>query len=159
MPVIIDGYNLLHSIQKSSDDIEPLSDVQLCRLVGRYLVLTAEKGEIVFDGIGPPQKEGFENIKNLEVIFTGRHKDADSVIESKITASTSPRRLTVVSNDQRIRKAARARKAVSVKSETFWNDLLNRLNRKRKQQEPAEKRLGLDEGQTKQWLKLFGFEQ
>ncbi len=50
MAVIIDGHNLLHSIQKTSECSESISDVQLCHIIGRYLKLISEKGEIVFDG-------------------------------------------------------------------------------------------------------------
>ena len=36
----------------------------------------------------------FNTIDSLEVYFAGFHCDADTVIEEKITADTSPRRLT-----------------------------------------------------------------
>ena len=183
MPVIIDGHNLLHSIQKTSpvrsspdrhrgrlskyqrtsngasEDSEPISDVRLCRIVGRFLKLTGEKGEIVFDGTGPRDKSGFDNISNLEVFFAGIGMDADTVIEDKIKANTAPRRLTVVSSDRRLRDAARARKATSVKSEVFWNNLQKQLRRKKTFKEPTAKRRGLSESETKQWLEFFGLEQ
>jgi len=41
---IIDGHNLLHSIQKEGTDSGPISDVGLCRIVGRYLKLIGQKG-------------------------------------------------------------------------------------------------------------------
>jgi len=159
MPVIIDGHNLLHSIQKVSEDFESVSDVQLCRTVGRYLKLTNEKGEIIFDGTGPRDKSGFDNISNLEVSFAGLGSDADTVIEDKIKANTAPRRLTVVSSDRRLRDAARARKATVVKSPVFWNSLRKQLSRRKTIKEPVEKHRGLTEGETEQWLKFFGLEQ
>jgi predicted RNA-binding protein with PIN domain len=155
MPVIIDGHNLLRSVQKLFEDFESMSDVQLCHIIGRYLKLIAEKGEIVFDGIGPPDKSGFDNISNLEVFFTGMGKDADTVIEGKIRASTAPRRLTVVSSDRRLQKAARVRKTLAVKSDVFWNNLQKQLRRKKTISEPAAKRQGLSESETEQWLKFF----
>ena len=156
MPVIIDGHNLLRTIQGTSEDFESISRVQLCRIVSRYLGLTGEKGEIVFDGTGPPDKSGFDNISNLEVFFAGRSTDADSVIEDKIKASTAPKRLMVVSSDRRLRNAARARKAMLVKSLDFWADVQKELSRKRAAREPAEKRRGLTESETQQWLEFFG---
>ena len=159
MPIIIDGYNLLHSIQKSSEDFEPIGDVQLCRIVGRFLKLTGEKGEIVFDGTGPPDKSGFDNISNLEVFFAGLATDADTVIENRIKANTAPKRLTIISNDRRLRDAARRRKVKSVKSEEFWGNVQKQLSRKRVTEEPTAKRQGLSEGETEQWLKFFGLEQ
>ncbi|MHC4323850.1 MAG: hypothetical protein ACYSUX_06220, partial [Planctomycetota bacterium] len=59
---IIDGHNLLHTIFKSEGDSGTISDVGLCRILGRYLMLTGEKGEIIFDGTGPPDKSGFDNL-------------------------------------------------------------------------------------------------
>jgi len=157
--IIVDGYNLLRSIQKTDEEFESISDVQLCHIVGRYLKLISEKGEIVFDGTGPPDKAGFDNISNLEVFFVGQGSDADTVIEDKITASTAPKRLAVVSSDRRLARAARVRKATAVKSLLFWDNLQKRLSRKRTPKEPPGKRRGLSESETKQWLEIFGFGQ
>ncbi|RKY24587.1 MAG: hypothetical protein DRP62_03395 [Planctomycetota bacterium] len=157
--IIIDGYNLLWSIQSRSEDLESISDVQLCCIVSRYLKLTNEKGQIIFDGIGPPDKSRFYNIRNLEVFFVGFNTDADTVIETRIMASTAPKGLTIVSSDRRIQKAAWARKATSIKSETFWDNLQKLLSRKKTASEPAAKRIGLNESETEQWLKFFGLEQ
>jgi len=159
MPIIIDGYNLLHSIRKVSGDSEEISDVQMCRVMGRYLKQIDNKGEIVFDGTGPRDKSGFDNIDSLEVFFAGLGSDADTVIEQKIKASTAPKRLTIVSSDRRLRKAAQTRKATAMKSEVFWINVQKRLRRKKTIKEPIEKRLGLTESETKQWLEFFGLEQ
>ena len=156
--LIIDGYNLLWSVHKEADT-NGIEDVQLCRLIGRYLRLTQQKGQIVFDGIGPPDKTAFGNISSLEVIFSGPSKEADDVIEAKITADSAARRLVIVSSDRRIRKAARAAKAESVKSEQFYSEMIRQIGRAESQVEPAEKQTGLDEAQTKQWLKLFDLAQ
>ena len=159
MPFLIDGYNLLWSVHKTGEDLEPVSDIQLCYIVGRYLKLVGESGQIVFDGTGPPDKTGFDNIGSLEVFFSGRSTEADEVIENKIKSNTAPVRLTVVSSDRRLRKAARAKKATAVKSETFWHNILRQLNKKKTDTEPMEKRSGITTGETKQWLKFFGIEQ
>jgi predicted RNA-binding protein with PIN domain len=159
MPVIIDGHNLLHSIHKEDPDSGLISDVQLCHIIGRYLKLIGEKGEIIFDGTGPRDKGGFDNISNLEVFFAGLRSDADTVIEDKIKANTAPKRLTIVSSDRRLRDAARKRKATLVKSQVFWDNLRKQLSRKKTITEPVGKRRGLSDGETEQWLKFFGLEQ
>ncbi len=159
MPLIIDGHNLRWSIQKEGEDFESITDLQLCYIVGRYLRVTGEKGEIVFDGTGPSDKSRFGDISNLEVSFAGLATDADTVIETKIKASTAPKRLSIVSSDRRLRDSARTRKATSVKSEVFWDNLQKQLRRKRPVKEPEAKRMGLSESETKQWLKFFGIEQ
>ena len=159
MPIIIDGHNLLWSIGEMSKDSEPISDVQLCRIVSRYLKLVGENGEMVFDGTGPPQKTSFDNLNNLEVIFCGFGTEADTIIEDKIRANSAPKRLTVVSSDRRLRDAARSRRAVSMKSEMFWGNIRKELRRKKRANEPAAKQKGISEGETKQWLEFFGLEQ
>ena len=156
---IIDGHNLLHAICKTVGGTETISEVGLCRALSRFFELTGEKGEVVFDGAGPPDKAGFDTIGNLEVSFAGYGSDTDTVIEDKIKANTAPKRLTIVSSDRRLRKAARARKAASVKSDVFWNNIQKQLSRKRRTREPPAKRQGLSEGETKQWLEFFGLGQ
>ena len=95
--IIIDGHNLLHSIVKLHEDSEPISDIQLCWVISRYLKAVGETGELVFDGTGPRDKSGFDNIANLEVFFAGLGSDADTVIENKINASTAPKILEILS--------------------------------------------------------------
>ena len=157
--IIIDGHNLLHSIVKLHEDPGQTSDVQLCWIISRYLKAVGETGEIVFDGIGPRDKSQFDNMANLEVLFAGLGRDADTVIEDKIRANTAPKRLSVVSSDRRLRDAARSRKATSVKSELFWDNLRKQLSQKKSVKEPEAKRSGLSESETKQWLEFFGIEQ
>ena len=158
MPVIIDGYNLLRSIP-NDESSNPVDDVQLCRILGEYLTAVSETGQIIFDGIGPPDKTGFDNIRNLEVFFSGQSLEADDVIEDKLKLNTAPKRLMVVSSDRRLRKAAMARKAIAVKSDVFWQKVQKQLARKAKFKEPSEKRQGLNQGETNQWMKFFGIEQ
>jgi len=156
---IIDGYNLLWLINGTSSDFDELSSIQLCRLVNHFLKLQRQKGIIVFDGTEPAGNSSFNSSSNLEVIFAGGGKDADSLIEKKIEADSAPRRLIVVSSDRMIRKAAGARRAGAVKSERFWSELQLRLRQRKKVYEPAEKQEGLDEAQTSYWLKYFDLEQ
>ncbi len=156
---IIDGHNLLHSILKVEEEFAGISDVELCRAVGEYFRQIGETGEIIFDGTGPPEKTGFENIRALEVYFAGIGTDTDTIIEDKINASSAPKGLTIVSTDRRLRKAAQVRKATSIRSEVFWAELLKHMGKKRPPKEPMGKRRGLSESETKQWLEFFGFEQ
>ena len=157
--VIIDGYNLLRSIQATSEQDEPINEIHLCRLIGRYLKITGQDGVIIFDGTGPAEKFGFDDITNLETAFAGLSTDADTVIENKIKASTAPKQLTIISSDRRLQKAARKRRAKLVKSHVFWNKLQRQLSRKSKTREPPAKKHGLTESETQQWLKFFNLEE
>ena len=156
---IIDGYNLLRAIEKMESFSPALTETWLCRMIAAYLRQIDRTGCVVFDGIGPPDREVFEDMGNLEVIFSGRNKDADKVIEDKITANTAPRRLLVVSSDRRLRVAARKRKATSIKAEAFWESVISEMDRKPGPREPREKREGITESETEQWLKSFGLDE
>jgi len=159
MPFVIDGTNLLWAIQEAHDEREVGDEVKLCHMLDRYLAQVADEGEIVFDGAGPPDKSAFDGVGHLDVIFSGFNSDADTVIEEKVQANTAPRRLTVVSSDRRLRKAAGERNATALKSELFWSQVLRELGRKKPaEKEPEEKREGLTEGETEQWLDLFGLD-
>ena len=156
---IIDGHNLLHTIIKIDEDAGSISDIQLCKVVDKFLLLTGQKGELIFDGTGPSDKSRFDDMNILEVFFAGTGSDADTVIEGKIKINSAPRSLVIVSSDRRLRKAAHTRKSVSIKSEEFWISINKQLNKKRTPREPGAKRQGLSESETNQWLDFFGIDQ
>jgi hypothetical protein len=159
MPFIIDGYNLLHSIQKSDEHFAGSGDVLMCKVLNTFLRRNGEKGQIIFDGIGPPEKSGFENLSNLEVIFSGPRIEADEVVEDKIKTSSAPKGLTIVSDDRRLRAAAKKSRAASIKCQAFWRSVLEQTKSKPSPKEPREKRFGITEGETEQWLEFFNLEQ
>jgi predicted RNA-binding protein with PIN domain len=156
--LLIDGYNLLHAVQGILEQSTEITDVQLCRIIGEYLYRSKGKGSIIFDGIGPKDKSGFNNLFNLEVVFSGTNREADDVIEKLILQNTAPKNLSVISSDRRLKDAAKKRKANAVDCVDFWLDMLKQLEKKQKQQaEPKEKYLGLSDAETEYWLKEFGF--
>ena len=155
---IIDGYNLLHWINQRCEDDESISDIAMCRIIGAYLYQIRENGQIVFDGIGPGEKVPFENVRNTEVIFSGERIDADTAIENQIAASSAPKNTTIVSSDRRLRDAARARKAVILKSEEFWGKVIKQVTKKQGPKEPPAKRTGINSSEAELWLEEFGIE-
>ena len=160
MPYLVDGYNLLKQIQKIDSEFETLSDTYLCEILSRYLKAIRDQGQMIFDGIGPPDKTGFENLDNIEVVFVGRNTDADTVIERKIKANTAPKKLAVVSSDRRLRVAAARRKAIGIKSEDFWLIVTRQLNRPSKRRvEPRSKHDGLTQSETDVWCDFFGLNE
>jgi len=159
MPFIIDGYNLLHSVQKTNEHFAGSGDVVLCKILNTFLRRSGEKGQIIFDGIGPPEKSFFENLANLEVVFSGRRVEADDVIEDKIKTSSAPKGLTIVSDDRRLRTSARKAKATSLRCQAFWRSVLEKSKSKPSPKEPREKRFGLTEGETEKWLDFFDLDR
>ena len=115
---------------------------------------------VVFDGT---EKRGWaDEVKAaglLKVIYSGPGVDADSKLEQLIKKSTAPRRLVVVSSDRQVRKAARRRRAKSLSSLDYLQEMIKRHNRPAPEpKDPWEKRHGVGEGQLDQWLEIFGID-
>ena len=154
MPLLIDGYNLLRTIQKDGDASS--NETPMCRLISCYLCRKKDVGKIIFDGIGPPDKTSLRDIANLEVIFSGKY-EADDIIEQLVLENTAPKRLVVVSSDRRVKTAAKKRKAVAIRSDDFWYELVKFLEKKRlSHPEPPGKRDGISKDETDKWLEEFG---
>jgi uncharacterized protein len=62
----------------------------------------------------------------LSVRFAAHYESADELIEELILADSSPRRLTVVSSDHRLHRAARRRHARPIDSDRWYSDMLRR---------------------------------
>lgn len=155
MPFLIDGYNLLRAIQKLDEQFDVLDEAGLCRILSQYLKRKRSHGQVIFDGLGPPDKSDLSGFGNVEVYFSGQELEADDVIEDKILSNTAPKSLIVVSTDRRIRAAAQKRKAVSVRSELFFDEITKTLERKTITPEPKEKRGDLTDAEAQQWIDFF----
>ncbi len=114
----------------------------MCRILADFLRCVQDRGKIVFDGIGPPDKRELGGIHGVEVYFSGEHHEADDVIEEKILENTAPKSLVVVSSDNRLRRAAAKRKATAIGAEAFWAYMCEQLEKQanRPAPEPSEKR-------------------
>jgi predicted RNA-binding protein with PIN domain len=145
-------------VQGLLEQSSEISDIQLCRIINDYIYRTKKKGCVVFDGIGPKIKDAFNNLFNLEIIFSGTSHEADDIIEKLILQSTGAKDLIVVSSDRRIKKAAEKRKATAVDCVDFWTEVIKQLERKKKKvAEPQAKFIGISEAETEYWLREFGF--
>lgn len=159
MPFLIDGYNLLRWLE-AQDGGDAWSDAAMCRQIGQFLLAVGQRGEVIFDGVGPPDKRELMGVKGVSIRFSGASRDADTVIEQKIAASTAKRRLHIVSSDRRVRAAAERAKAISIPVDVFWQGLRDLLAQKAKAvREPAGKRQGISQSETELWMRLFGLRQ
>ena len=130
MDIIIDGYNLIFQCglqtKSTADDMLEQSRNRLLQEIASFGgVEVAKKTTIVFDAAHRPlaAKTNRYRIKNVLVLYADRFDDADSMIEHLITRHATPKKLTVVSSDHRLHKAALRRKAKPIDSE-IWYDLL-----------------------------------
>ncbi len=123
--LLIDGYNLLHAAGLARDRYGP-GQFEQCRkrllqeLADRLSGEQRELTTVIFDAQdGPPDLPAVQQFARIGVVYAVG-TDADSMIEAMLASHASPRQVLVVSSDHRLQKAAAARRAKSIDSETFW---------------------------------------
>jgi hypothetical protein len=161
MPVLIDGDNVLHALRGTLTDAEHAGRAWLCRLLTSWDPTGRRRVTVYFDGVRPsspadgPLPEG-----PLAIHYSGA-RSADEWIIEAIDTSSAPRSLMVVSSDRQIRTAARRRRARSVDSQKFVEQMMADLHRAQRTEhhEPREKLNGLDPDDSEAWLDVFDVEQ
>jgi hypothetical protein len=117
---------------------------------------------VVFDAAhSPPGLPRSVDHRGLRVCFASQYADADSMIEDLILADSVPRRLTVVSSDHRVQRAARRRRARAVDSDVWFMEALR--GRHERQQTaarptPARPSAPVLDKEVEYWLRQFGGE-
>jgi predicted RNA-binding protein with PIN domain len=105
---------------------------------------------LVCDGAAPPDADLW--VSDVEVVYAGGGREADAVIEQRIAADSAPRHLVVVSNDRRIIRAARRRRAKTMSSEDFLRDVVRSASQRCTMDEP-EKPAG--DSEVNHWMQAF----
>ena len=167
MSILIDGYNLLNSVGITGPAVGRggLERSRLALL--NFLAETLDPADVpqttvVFDASRPPpgRPRSVEH-RGLRVFFAAQYKDADSMIEELILADSAPRRLTVVSSDHRVQRAARRRRARAVDSDVWFTETVRgRQQRRQSAARPAPVRpsVPLLDKELEYWLHQFGDE-
>lgn len=158
MPYLIDGYNLLHAMGALGGRVGPTGlEKARRRLLGLLVgVYGAEAGQVtvVFDASGaPPGAVASEDYRGLQIRYAVGHGEADDLIEDIIRLDSAPKRLTVVSDDHRLQRAAKQRRCLAVHCADYLADLNRR--RSRPTTTPPEKQDGLSPEEARQWLREF----
>jgi len=155
---LVDGYNVYHAARKMADQWSHITTLTLCQWIARDMQSLKDRAIVVFDG----KKLRGQSLEILpagfvEILYSGPEQDADTALEHLIQQNTAPRRLTVVSSDNRLRKAARRRRCKRLKSPEYLEELIRRQQTPpRRPTEPIQKRRGLAEGELTEWLERFG---
>jgi uncharacterized protein len=126
MPILIDCYNVLHAEKPAS--LAGLGEASLCGLLAQSPWASGGV-TVVCDGMPKPHSPAAREVEPVTLIFSGQGRSADDVIIGLIDADSAPRRLTVVSSDRTIRRAARRRRARDVSSEVFLEKLAQAMKR------------------------------
>ncbi len=134
MRFLIDGYNLLYAsgivAAGPGEGSFRRSRLELLDFVADVLgEPDAARTTVVFDASQAPPglpKEGRH--RGIRVLFARDHADADELVGKLIAKATAPRRLTVVSSDHRLHRAARRRRATPVDSDQWFAEAERRLH-------------------------------
>jgi uncharacterized protein len=167
MPLLIDGYNLLNVAGILARGVGPggLERARLALL--NFLAESLEPEEVthttvVFDAReAPPGLPRTTAHHGLTVRFAAKDEDADTLIEELIRRDSAPRRLTVVSSDHRIQRAAHHRRAKGIDSDVWYAEVV-RQRRERKQaaaDTPDRPAVPLLEEDVNYWVRQFGGEE
>jgi hypothetical protein len=164
MSLIIDGYNLLNVAGcfgrgKGPGGLQRAREAMLNMLVESIDPAELPRTIVVFDASESPWGTARSmDHKGLSVRFAARESDADTLIEELIKADSAPRRLTVVSSDHRLQRAAHRRKATAIDSDVWFAQLMQqRRERNESHPEPNLKPDGpFSPGEVEFWLKQFG---
>jgi hypothetical protein len=163
MTLLIDGYNLLNSVGITGRGPGAGSLARSRNALLNFLAESLTPDEVggttvVFDAAGaPPGLPRTVEHRGICVRFSKGYPDADALIEELVQADSAPKRMTVVSSDHALQRAARRRKARAVDSDVWFHELLARRAR-RETSPPASARpqLPLSEHEVAHWLEEFG---
>ncbi len=121
----------------------------------------AHQTTVVFDASNAPEKLArVQTHKGLTVVYAVDDENADARIEELIGRHATPKTLTVVSTDRRIRQAAERRRAKAVTADDFWVE----LDRRKEANEPGfkplprpkpERPVSISSQETEYWLREF----
>ncbi|HJT34179.1 MAG TPA: NYN domain-containing protein [Pirellulales bacterium] len=162
MRLLIDGYNLMHAAGIIGRGVGP-GGLERSRLA--LLNFVAESldedqrvaATVVFDARGAPHGLPATLLhRGLTVRFAAGYEEADELIEELIRAESAPRRLTVVSTDHRLQRAARRRRATAIDSEQWYADVLRGRGQRPCAAEPAARpNRPIDPSEVEFWLAQF----
>jgi len=139
MPLLIDTYNVLHTVGILPPDLAGIDAQGLIELLveSRY---RHEKTTLVCDGVPtPPARPGgaagagagdrpndrrASQFSIITIRYSGHGRPADDLIGQLVQASSAPRRLIVVSSDHAVQRAAKKRRCPTLTSQEFLQQLV-----------------------------------
>jgi predicted RNA-binding protein with PIN domain len=168
MPFLIDGYNLLNAAGilgrgRGPGTLQRARQALLNTLVESLPPDQVTRTTVVFDSSDSPWGVAKETThRGITVKFSSKDEDADTVIERLIAAESAPKRLTVVSSDHRLQRAAKRRRAIAVDSDVWFAELLRERAARQKGKAGGDvpKPEGpFAPGDVDYWLREFGLDQ
>lgn len=164
---LIDGYNVMHvaGIAESGMGRERFRKARRRFLdqIGQALGNLAAETTVVFDANKPPADFPTEsNYRGMTIVFALADASADARIERILAKHSTPKALTVVSNDREVRQSATRRKARAMKADEFLDRLPTLAYERRipmnrgPDPEAARHAPALDDAERAYWQEVFG---
>lgn len=156
MPLIIDTYNVLHVVGVLPPEEAGIDLPGLIRLIhhSRY---RDDRVELICDG--PPREDVPPGKRrSLIVRYSGPTRLADDVIAQMIRASSIPKRLTVVSSDNAVIRAARRRRCRILGSNVFLRQLAHDVRMPIQSPTNATPPERISQAQLKAWQQYFAID-
>ena len=136
MRTLIDGYNVMFAGGLMGERFGPdrfrkvrhrfLNDV-----AAAFSPVECRATMIVFDATHPPpDRPDSTSHKGMTILFAVRAESADEQIEALVAAHSSPKTLTVVSSDHRVRRAALRRRAQVMSADEYLTLMDDRKRRR-----------------------------
>jgi predicted RNA-binding protein with PIN domain len=151
VPLLIDGHNLIGRLPDIRLE-DPDDEAKLVIRLRTYCARTGKRATVVFDrGLPGGRSLGLSG-GGVEVVFASMGHTADGILRERVRRARDPRSLTVVTSDQAVIEAARARGARVMRSEEFAACLSVSHTKDGSDREDAH--LSADE--VEEWLRVFG---
>jgi predicted RNA-binding protein with PIN domain len=161
--LLIDGYNLLHVTGLFGRGRASLEASRMALIGFLSAAVPADERTamtVVFDAAAaPPGLPSHYTLQGLRVHFARGYESADELLEELIAAHPTPRKLTVVSSDHRVQRAATKRRAQAIDSDVWYRAAAEQLkSRRRTKKKPADVKpdAPLSPIEVAAWLREFG---
>jgi hypothetical protein len=156
MAYLIDGHNLIGHLPDIALD-DPNDEAKLVQKLIGFTARVGKKVVVVFDH-GLPGGKSRMSTSMVEVVFASNPGDADSIMKGRIARATHIEQWTVVSNDNAVLDAARARKMKTLRSRDFVPMLNNTTMQQRKtaRADGEAPHVHVSAKEVEEWLQIFG---
>jgi predicted RNA-binding protein with PIN domain len=121
--LLIDGHNLIGRMPDLDLD-DPDDEVKLVLRLRAYCSRARKRATVVFDSGLPGGPSDTLSGAGVKAVFASSGRSADGILLERIRGARNPRGLIVVTSDQRIVDAARARHMRAIRSEEFAQQLV-----------------------------------
>lgn len=160
--LLIDGYNVLFQSQlvgrgRGRNWLPAARQRLLQLLTNRLTPGELATTQLIYDAPQFGQATAETTLKSgMLVCYAVDHAEADDLLEKIVRAHPTPKQLKVVSSDQRIRRCARARRAVSIDSQKFLDQLEQRPDSSPQPIQPSSPAAcELSDAEVEYWLREF----